>query len=567
MEKIKSMSKKSKIIMAISLGIVLILAVVIGIVIYTMSSKSGETHMSSDSLYMEETVEVQDIIVGLSESATATLLYTEISAEYGMEVEEVYVVSGQTVVEGEIIAKVNLDNYDESYDSVSAELEAAELALTQLELETEVKLVQAANSLATTNAEGENAKTVYNLAIAEVDDGLTEIDAELDEIEEEIDDIEYQIANGLTDDCGVADAAAAVTAMETKIASLEAEIAASADTSGTDAVTDTAVADDTTDLQETLTGYYSQLTELETAYEKACDDYDTEYNSLSTQLSSLESQYSSQTTSRAKYVSTMDTQKAQALATYNLSIANYSTAQDTYDITVYELETAIEEAEEQVADLEEELADEDSDEDEEDEETLIYDEEGYIYAPTSGYIMSVEEVDIDMEGVSPLNFTIADSDCVELSLSISQDDIANIEVGMDVSIVFDSYEDTPIETTVESLEISSSSLMTSSVNYTVTIMCDIPTITNEGETLVVYQGMTATATLVLRQAEDVLAVSTKCITSEDGKEYVTILVGEDTLQQVEVVTGFSDGFDVEITSGVEEGDIVIIESAVTSSAY
>ena len=86
----------------------------------------------------------------------------------------------------------------------------------------------------------------------------------------------------------------------------------------------------------------------------------------------------------------------------------------------------------------------------------------------------------------------------------------------------------------------------------------------QGDTSGIFNGMSATVTFVSKQVEDVIYVSNRAVTVEDGKSYVKIKDENGEAVKTEVTTGFSDGSNVEIQSGVNEGDIVLIESKVSS---
>ena len=133
---------------------------------------------------------------------------------------------------------------------------------------------------------------------------------------------------------------------------------------------------------------------------------------------------------------------------------------------------------------------------------------------------------------------------------------------METNIIFDAYEETTVPALVDSISIVPATGMQSTVNYTVSILCDITAF----QDMVIYEGMTADATFIQKEVSDVLKISNKCIISEDGKQYVKIKNELGELEKIQVETGFSDGFDVEVMSGLKEGDVVIIESVVMSSA-
>lgn len=523
---------KKKII-SIVVVIALIGCSVGGYTIYQNLNK-GEAQATLDmaSLYQDEIVTVSDIVVGVSETGTASLVYEEIDLDAGYEVTETIAVAGVYVEEGDILATIDLEASDlEDTDALDT-LEDAEDALAKLQVETEAKLIEAQSVYDSAVTTGENAESVYSLEMDEISDGLSDLNSQIDDIEDEIDDLESQVKNGLDDDYDLSTLNKALAALETEISEAEAN------------------GEDTTQLNEEYSAKESEI-------EQAQAQYDTEYNQLPDQIDELEDQLSSLETSKAKYKTTMDGLEVAAESEYNSSVNTYSNAYTTYTLTVKELNDALEEAEELVEELTDALESED-----EESEAIVIDEEGNLLAPCSGYIMSVSEptsITVDENTIeSGLSITVSDGDYAQIDISVSQDDIADIYIGMEANVVFDAYEEVLITSEVSSLSLTPSGDMTSSVNYTVTVICDIP----QDEDMTIFSSMTATVTFVEAQSNDVLAISTNYIIYEDGYSYVYLESADGTVELVEVTTGFSDGFDVEIISGLEEGDIVINESAV-----
>lgn len=72
-----------------------------------------------------------------------------------------------------------------------------------------------------------------------------------------------------------------------------------------------------------------------------------------------------------------------------------------------------------------------------------------------------------------------------------------------------------------------------------------------------YAGVSATATIVVKQREGVLTVASRALTTEDGTTYATKVVDGDE-QKVEVETGEAYGPTTEVLSGLEEGDTVVV---------
>lgn len=541
----KKNSKKAKIISTIVV-VVLLISVIGGYFIY-QNTENGEAMATLDmaALYQDEVVELSDIIVGISESGTASLVYEEIDLEPEYEVTEVIAVAGVYVNEGEVLATIDLENSNLDDSSEQQELDEAESALTKKEIEVAEAKVQAQTTYDKSITAGESAETIYNLEMDDIDDTLDDYDDEIDELESEISALTKLIKNGLSSDYGLADAQQDLEEAEANIATVTAEIAVTTDE------------DALVSLQEKLETYEKAKETAESDIEKAEEDYETAYEQTVEEKASKNKELTSTEKARTTYAASMDNLKAEALAQYETTMSTYNNASALYTVTIEALDEELEDAEELVEELTEALEEEDDDDD-----AVVIDVDGNLLAPCSGYIMTVTEpssMTIDGSTIeSGLSIIVSDGDYAQIDVSVSQDDISDIYIGMETNIVFDSYEDILITAEVDSLSLTPSGDMTSSVNYTVTVICDIP----QDQGMTIFSSMTSTVTFIEAQATDVMAISTNYIIYEDGQQYVYLEGDDGTTELVEVETGFSDGFDVEIVSGLELGDVVKNESAV-----
>lgn len=69
-------------------------------------------------------------------------------------------------------------------------------------------------------------------------------------------------------------------------------------------------------------------------------------------------------------------------------------------------------------------------------------------------------------------------------------------------------------------------------------------------------GYSATATITVREARDILTLPERLVLFEGGKRFVEVRKGE-LVEKKEVQTGLSDGLAIEITSGLAEGEAVV----------
>lgn len=83
------------------------------------------------------------------------------------------------------------------------------------------------------------------------------------------------------------------------------------------------------------------------------------------------------------------------------------------------------------------------------------------------------------------------------------------------------------------------------------------TVAVTGERKDLYAGVSATASIIVKEVPDVLTVASRALSTEDGTTYVTRIVdGEEVRTEVE--TGEVYGMSTEIVSGLEEGDEVVV---------
>ncbi len=553
-EKLMNSTLKQKIISVVVI-IVLIGGSIGGYYIYrSLNKKSSTPTLDMASLYQDEVVSLGNIVVGLSESGTASLVYEEIDLNVGYEVTEILAVVGVQVDEGDVLAKLDLEASELDDTDAIEDLEAAKDALDEKKIEVEAKSVQAEGNYNKAVAAGESAKTIYDLTIDEIDAGLSDMDDRIEELEESIDSLQYQIKNGLNNDLGLEESKEELQTIEESIIKKETEIA-ELDNANSSIQTDVEQAK--AELEQLEKNYESQLSKITSLTVQ----YDEAYDALPNEINDIEAQLASKKTERAKYVANMPGDKVDAKAVYDANMNAYNNASADYTLTLASLEKEVKIAEDLVETLTANLEDDTA---EEAQENVIIDADGNLLAPCSGYVTSVTEPasrTVDGNTVKTgLNIAVSDGDYAKIDVSVSQDDIADIYIGMETNIVFDAYEDIVITAVVDSLSLTPSGDMGSSVNYTVSILCDIP----QDKGMTIFSSMTSTVTFVKSQKTDVMVISANYVGNEDGSQYVYVEQSDGSVKKTEIVTGFSDGFDVEIVSGVEVGDIIVNESAVSS---
>ncbi|MBO5373485.1 MAG: HlyD family efflux transporter periplasmic adaptor subunit [Lachnospiraceae bacterium] len=266
-------------------------------------------------------------------------------------------------------------------------------------------------------------------------------------------------------------------------------------------------------------------------FEAALAEEQANYNTLVTKLQSAQNEQATKT--------------VEAQKKYQEAMFDYNNASSLYTINVSGVDSDVEDAKDAYEKAQEALSNYSS---------LIGD--GVIYSQYAGTVASIGYAAGDILSSSTEVITFSDETEVTMTVSVSQEDIASVEIGDVVEIALTAYEDTSFKGIVESMDTSSSS-GTSTVSYDVTVAFT-------EDTSKVYQDMTGSVTFISEQAEDVCYISRKAIIRDRQNSYVKVKRSNGDIEQVEVTTGISDGINIEISSGLEEGDTVIIESQVSA---
>lgn len=479
---------------------------------------SGE---SSAAVSIEETVKRGDLTVGITESGTATLETEYITYPVSVEVEEVYVKAGQRVTAGEALLKVDLSALQDEYSILEAAYDSALLALEEAKQNQTTGAITAQYDYDSTVLSGQTAELQYDYAIAEISSNLAEQEDRVDELADRLADLYDQRSNLRSDRSDASDDYSAAVAAYNE--------AQAQYTSG--AITQEEL-DEKARAMEVAKDEYDRIDE---EYDNVCDEYSDTSSELSTarlELEQLESQE--------------ELEVLTAEADKNQTVAENENADTVYSATISQLASAVSSAQADVNEALREL-----------EEVGQYITDGIITAPIDGLVMSVncsegDTMEADSELVSLATQT------AYVTLSVSQDDIADLELGMEVQMVFDAYDDQTFTGTIDSISYTAARMGSTSVSYAVNILMD-------GHPENIYEGMTCDATFITRQESDCLYVSYRAVTTaDDGTETVKLLTDTGETVVTTVTTGFSDGRNVQILSGLEEGDIVLIESRVNS---
>lgn len=518
----------------LAIGAALVAALgVAGVLTAFAASGSGST---GETAYREVTVARGNLTVGVNESGTATIETVSVTSEVAAEVLEVYVKAGQKVQEGDPIARLNLEDVDDNLEDLQASLGKANAALLQARLDQQVGLVTAQYTYETNIENQEIAPLQYEIDIDQLEEALSSSSSKLDDILEKIDTYEHQLNYSLEETYQVANKKAALqTATESYNSALDAlnqaqgTLGASLDA-----------------LQLAVDTAKRTMEEAQSSYTKALSDYDKAYSETEERLDSAEDEKESASLKYQQDRNNLVLDKLEAQKQLALELNTSENAQLIYDITVLQLENSVIAAQLEVKNLERQI-----------EEWEQYTEDGIIYAPCAGTVMSLSVSEGREVAAGGTVATLSNPEKVYALVAISQEDIADVELGRATNLVFDAFSDSTFTGQVDSIATSPARTGSGSVSYTVTILL-------QGDTSQIFEGMTCDITFIKKEVQDVLYISNRAVTAEGAKQYVKVKDENGDIRQVEVTTGFSDGRNVEIQSGLAEGDVVLIESQVST---
>jgi HlyD family secretion protein len=151
--------------------------------------------------------------------------------------------------------------------------------------------------------------------------------------------------------------------------------------------------------------------------------------------------------------------------------------------------------------------------------------------------------------------TLVDPNAVRVDVTVDETDVAKLSVGKSASMTFDALPGRPFRGTVSSVS-PSGTLSQGVVTYPVSLSIDT-------RNQVLPSGLTASATIVIDEKNDVVVVPLRAVRRQ-GRDQMVEVVGEDGKSVSRPVkTGVQNDQFVEITDGLQEGDQIMVQGTVT----
>ncbi len=181
-----------------------------------------------------------------------------------------------------------------------------------------------------------------------------------------------------------------------------------------------------------------------------------------------------------------------------------------------------------------------------------------IKSPCDGNVTAVNIVAGQSVAANTVVIEITDPTVIEVSAVLDEIDVPQVEIGQKADVTLSSLSDVTLDGVVS--EISSTGKSQSGVvTYTVTIRITPP------EEVQLREGMSATADIVVEEANNVLVVPAQAVISSGNLSYVQVLVNG-VIEQIQVSLGMSDGSYYEVKSGLTAGDQVVMQKTSSSSS-
>ena len=460
---------------------------------YQAAVSGAQTDSTENSVKAQNTDQQESTDGSFSEEGTTQIGTVSQMPEFTvnavtMTVEEVYASSGDTVSKGDALFKLT----DESMDAISdAEntLKTAEANLASGKLSAE-STKQDADLTAQTAADSYQAQVdALDAAVEEKKEAYDEAVEQISEYQTKIDNNDYYVECAIDEKKDAVDAAttalaqaqdtltqaqnsdnSASQAVSTDLTYIKAQIEAGADSDTLLSVVQQAMDDYTTREQQsdTLTqaqqsadAAQSTLEQAQKEFDSAVETYNKNVEETNTKITELTDSLDDLKSDYEQAERDATTQKAELQNEYDTAVVEGKYAGSTYESTVSELESAVESAQDTLDTLKEEQT------------ALLALENGVVTADEDGTIAAVpyEAEDTLQSGTAFALY--CDTQTIMISVEVPQENIAQVGVGDEVSVMIAGNRDGAVTGTVSSIASSATTGgSVSNVTYAVIISID-----------------------------------------------------------------------------------------------
>lgn len=432
--------------MASVIASIVAVCVMTGGIGYQAAVSGAQTDSTESSVKDQNTDQQESTDGSFSEEGTTQIGTVSQMPEFTvnavtMTVEEVYASSGDTVSKGDALFKLTDESmeaaksdYEDAISDAENTLKTAEANLASGKLSAE-STKQDADLTAQTAADSYQAQVdALDAAVEEKKEAYDEAVEQISEYQTKIDNNDYYV------ECAIDEKKDAVDAATTALAQAQ------------DTLTQAQQSADAA--QSTLEQAQKEFDSAVETYNKNEEETNTEITELTDSLDDLKSDYE-----QAERDAT--TQKAELQNEYDTAVVEGKYAGSTYESTVSELESAVESAQDTLDTLKEEQT------------ALLALENSVVTADEDGTIAAVpyEAEDTLQSGTAFALY--CDTQTIMISVEVPQENIAQVGVGDEVSVMIAGNRDGAVTGTVSSIASSATTGgSVSNVTYAVIISID-----------------------------------------------------------------------------------------------
>ena len=431
-----------------------------------------------------------------------------------LKVQEVYVAVGQRVQEGDKVYQFTQSSIDSVRKALTYEKTEAQIALATAQTSYEIGVLEAELSRNETLLDTALAQTSYDTTIARLSNNMAAKSLEIQQLLKDI----YSLQCDLTEEEYLENKSDIVEAYEEALEGVE--------DASEDYITNKVDAAQT--FQSAKTAYEQFFSKFDESSQQIQDKIDEVYKI------EMEIAYNQQLLEKELLAAQQDLRTSTVSG--EIADVKYQSSLTSYENALSKAQRELEEATKKLDAFEEFVGD------------------GTVCVEGSGIVTEIGyEVGDYLTNTGTL-IAFAKAEDMTVSVDVSQEDVVTMKVGDAVELNFSAYEEAVYRGVIQSITTTATSRNSATISYPVVVSI-------QGDTSMLYSGMTADVTFVTEEAENINYVLRKAIVEENGKNQLYIKSGEEYVL-TPVTTGFNNGTYIEIKDGINVGDRYYIRTQV-----
>jgi len=184
-----------------------------------------------------------------------------------------------------------------------------------------------------------------------------------------------------------------------------------------------------------------------------------------------------------------------------------------------------------------------------------------IKAPLDGFVSQISVEDGDTVQANTAILDVVDPSVIEVDGIVDEIDVLSIQLGIRAKVTVDALRGATLEGIVTEISPGASNQQ-GVVTYPIRIQVQVP------QDMTLREGLTAVASIVLREERNVLLVPQQALYGSFDKPVVRVVNGEGVIEERAVELGESDEFWVSVRTGLKDGDqVAMVADDVSTSQF